>query len=98
MNKRAYITGKVGKHLNQITLDRFNRLKAKAEADGYTDIAMPVKLGVPTATRYDSLRTDIKTMLDKDVLILDVDWHDSKRSVLLRGLAMSIEMDIVYPR
>lgn len=98
MGKSVYITGKVGKHPDKVKKDRFARMKEILEKQGFEKFVFPVYLNAEDIemTKDQAIIQDIKNMLDCDTLYLDNNWSHSKRSVLLRNLALSLQKDIIY--
>ncbi len=92
-----FITGKVGKHPGKIVQERFEQMSREATAKGYNTFQMPCCLEEHNdLSKEDCIKTDIRSMLNADALFLDSNWNTSKRSVLLRDIAMRVGMDVLH--
>lgn len=93
----VFITGKVGKHPEKATRERFKEMEKDLKAKGYTNFFYPARLEDDcTLSKEECIKADITLMLNTQSLMLDTNWHTSKRSILLRDIALRVGIDILH--
>ena len=95
MNRTAYIAGKITGLPKGHVQDKFETISNQLSGMGY-EVVKPVALSDDTKTWDDSVRSDIKKMLECDEVHLLPDWQDSKGAQLERDIALRLGMQVVY--
>lgn len=96
MTKKIFIAGNT-RSTRESVISRFNAMAEKVKADTkVTKVVLPTVINEPKATWNESIRSDISALMMCDELHMMPHWQDHKRSEILRDLAMSIGIHVVY--
>ena len=95
MNKTAYLAGKISGLPNTHVKNKFNRVGEHLKSMGY-NVINPVAIANTTLSWDESVRTDIKQMLECDEVHLLPGWQESRGAQLERDIAIRLGMQVVY--
>ena len=95
MNRTAYVAGKITGLPKSAVKDKFSTISQQLMGMGY-HVVEPTGVSDDSKTWDDSVRTDIKKMLECDEVHLLPDWQDSKGAKLERDIALRLGMHVVY--
>jgi hypothetical protein len=93
MSRTAYIAGKISGLPKKQVKNKFNLIAKQLTGQGYK-VVKP--LAVEDEASDETVRNDIKKMLECDELHLLPDWQESRGAQLERDIALRVGMDLVY--
>jgi len=95
MNRTAYVSGKIiGLPICEVK-QKFNTISDELANRGY-HVVKPQAVTDDSQPWNDSVRNDIKQMLECDEVHLLPDWQESRGSQLERDIAIRLGMQVVY--
>lgn len=95
MAKTAYIAGKITGLPADEVKEKFSKISDKLKGMGY-EVVAPLALTDSAQPWSQSIRSDIKTMLECDEIHMLPDWQDSRGAQLERDIAIRLDMEVVY--
>ncbi len=95
MNRTAYIAGKITGLPKEHVQSKFNTITTQLSNQGYK-VVRPVALTDDAPTWNESIRNDIKKMLECDEVHMLPDWQESKGAKLERDIALRLGMQVIY--
>ncbi len=95
MSKTAYVAGKITGLPKDQVKSKFNMISNQLHAMGYL-VVRPAAVNDDSRTWDDTMRQDIKKMLECDEVHLLPDWQESRGAQLERDIALRLGMQVVY--
>ena len=95
MNRTAYVAGKITGLPQDEVKSKSNSISDKLHRMGY-HVVRPQAVTDRTHTWDDTMRADIKKMLECDEVHLLPDWQESRGAQLERDIALRLGMHVVY--
>jgi len=95
MNRTAYVSGNITGLPKTAVQDKFNIIGEELAGKG-CHVVKPDALTDDSRTWDDTVRSDIKKMLECDEVHLLSDWQDSRGAQLERDIALRLGMQVVY--
>ena len=95
MTKTAYISGKITGLPKEDVKTKFGTLATKLQTMGL-EVVTPVALVDDSKSWDETVRSDIKKMMDCDELHMLHNWQDSKGAMLTRDVAIRLGIKVVY--
>ena len=95
MNRTAYVAGKITGLPRTDVREKFNMLTNQLTGMGY-QVVNPLAVTDNSHTWDESVRNDIKIMLECDEVHLLPDWQESRGAQLERDIALRLGIQIVY--
>ena len=96
MGRTAYVAGKVTGLPKDKVKSKFNAIASQLRSMGY-HVERPIAIADNDPTTWgESMRSDIKKMLECDELHMLPDWQESKGALLERDIALRLGMHVVY--
>ena len=93
--RTAYVAGKITGLPKAHVQQKFNVITDKLTGMGY-NVVNPLGVNDETSNWDDSVRSDIKKMLECDEVHLLPDWQQSRGAQLERDIAVRLGMQVVY--
>ena len=95
MTRTAYVAGKITGLPKEEVKSKFNMITTQLHSMGY-HVERPLAVSHDNSTWPDSIRMDIKKMLECDEVHLLPDWQESRGAQLERDIALRLGMRVVY--
>ncbi len=95
MSKIAYVAGKVTGLPKDQVKSKFNMISRQLTGMGY-QVVRPVGINDNDQPWGETMRNDIKRMLECDEVHLLPDWQESRGAQLERDIAIRLGMQVVY--
>ena len=95
MTKTVYRAGKITGLPKEDVKSKFNMITTQLHSMGY-HVVRPLAVSEEGTTWPDSIRLDIKKMLECDEVHLLPDWQESRGAQLERDIALRLGMHVVY--
>lgn len=95
MNRTAYIAGKISGLPKRDVAEKFDLAARELTSMGY-HVVRPQAINDESKNWNDTVRSEIKQMLECDELHMLPDWQDSRGAQLERDIAVRLGMEIVY--
>lgn len=95
MNRTAYVAGRItGLPIGEVQ-QKFNTISTELTDKGYL-VVKPMGVTDDSRAWDDSVRNDIKLMLECDEVHMLPDWQESRGAQLERDIAIRLGMQVVY--
>jgi Domain of unknown function (DUF4406) len=95
MNRTAFVAGKIsGLPIGDVK-NKFNRIAGQLSGMGYQVVSSEA-IEDESRTWDDTMRADIKKMLECDEVHLLPDWQESRGAQLKRDIAVRLGIQVVY--
>ncbi len=95
MKRTVYIAGKITGLPKEEVQSKFNNITSRLTDMGY-NVVNPAATLEEERNWRDSVRSDIKKMLECDEVHLLPDWQESRGAQLERDIALRLGMQVVY--
>jgi hypothetical protein len=95
MDRKVYVAGKVTGLPKDQVKDKFNKISKRLMNLGY-HVVRPAAVYDDSKAWGESIKNDIRKMLDCDELHMLPDWQESRGAQLERDIALRLGMQVVY--
>jgi len=95
MRRIAYVAGKVSGLPERDVKDKFFRVSRELTAMGY-QVVMPASVSDHSRDWEDTMRVDIKKLMECDEVHMLPCWQSSRGAQLERDIALRLGMQVIY--
>lgn len=95
MKRTVYVAGKITGLPKEEVKTKFSNITSRLSDMGYT-VVNPAESLEDNRSWRDSVREDIKKMLECDEVHMLPDWKESRGAQLERDIALRLGMEVVY--